>query len=97
VYDGNEEDLWDNIVSLINLTEDNLWARLRFEFPNLSNEECRICALSYAGMNIKETSIILHMSERSVQTYRTRLRQKIGMNDSKSDMGLFLKQRLKGH
>ncbi|MBP1618573.1 MAG: hypothetical protein H6Q14_2400 [Bacteroidetes bacterium] len=94
VYDGNEEDLWDNIVSLINLTEENLWARLRFEFPNLSNEEYRICVLSYAGMNIKETSIILHMSERSVQTYRTRLRQKIGMNDSKSDMGLFLKQRL---
>lgn len=94
VYDGNGEDVWNNIVSLINLTENNLWARLQLEFPNLSNEEWRICMLAYAGMNIKETSIILGMSERSVQTNRTRLRQKIGMLDSKTDMGLFLKQRL---
>jgi tetratricopeptide (TPR) repeat protein len=97
VYGGNEEGVWDSIVALINLTENNLWARLQLEFPGLSNEEYRICVLSYAGMNIKETSVILGLGERSVQAHRTRLRQKIGLNDSKSDMGLFLKQKLKGH
>ena len=65
---------------------------MRRLFPNLTETEYRITLLTYAGMSVKDISVILHLSAHTVQTYRTGLRKKFGIDDISVDTTTYLKE-----
>lgn len=64
---------------------------IKHHFPQLNETEYRICLLSYAEMSIKEIAVILQISPNTVQTYRTKLRKKLGIEKPSTDISFFLK------
>lgn len=95
VYHDNQGDSWKNMLSIVNSMENNLSERIRLQYPDFSENEFRVCLLTYVGLSSKETAIILNITQRSVQTIRTQLRKKIGLDDVKIDTGEYLKRIIK--
>lgn len=85
VYSKNEPDVWTNIAESIEMMEPGLFSRLGRLSPKLTETEQRIALLTYAGMNLKEISVIMGITQRSVQSNRTLLRKKIGVEDPRED------------
>lgn len=92
VYHNNEHDIWQDFEEIVNRISKNLSKQMRVAFPGLSEKEYRICLLTYAGMSVKEIAVILELSSNSIQTYRTSIRKKLGIDDSKTDTEVFLRQ-----
>ena len=53
---------------------------LREQYPDLSERECNICLLSYAGLSVKEISSLLGLSENLIYKSRSSINKKIGNN-----------------
>lgn len=68
----------------------DFYDHLRNDFPNLSNNELRLCALIRANLNIKEIANLNNVSIDSVKSSRKRLRKSLGILDSKVDLVDFL-------
>jgi tetratricopeptide (TPR) repeat protein len=94
VYHNPQHDVWTDFEDIINHISKSLSKRIRDLFPNLSEKEYRICLLTYAGMNVKEIAVILELSSNSIQAYRTSIRKKLGIYDSKVDTEAFLMETL---
>lgn len=92
VYSENENDVWKNLLPLIDSMEKNLSERIKLKFPELSEIEFRVSLLSYAGLNTKEIAVMLNMTQRAVQTCRTLLRKKLKLEDTKIDTGEYLRK-----
>ncbi len=61
------------------------------KYPKLTTAERRICALLRANIVGKKLAETLHISTRSMQTYRSRIRRKLGLG-SEDDLDAFIKQ-----
>ncbi len=96
VYHNEQQDVWGDFEDIINDISRDLSKKMRNLFPSLSEKEYRICLLTYAGMNVKEIAIILELSSNSIQTYRTSIRRKLGIDDAKVDTEAYLKETLNG-
>jgi ATP/maltotriose-dependent transcriptional regulator MalT len=94
VYHNKQSDVWPDFEEIVNHISKNLSKRMRDSFPDLSEKEYRICLLTYAGMNVKEIAVILELSSNSIQTYRTSIRRKLGIENAKTDTETFLRQAL---
>jgi DNA-binding HTH domain-containing proteins len=91
VYRGNKNDYWQNILSIFDQMNPGISEKMRKLFPNLTETEYKIARLTYAGMSVKEISVILHLSSHTVQTYRTGLRKKFGIGDFSVDTVTYLR------
>jgi tetratricopeptide (TPR) repeat protein len=91
VYRGNKNDHWQNILSIFDQVNPGISEKMRRLFPSLTETEYRIMLLTYAGMSVKDISVILHLSSHTVQTYRTGLRKKYGIDDISVDTTTYLK------
>lgn len=96
VYGDANRELQDGMIEVINLIYPNISERMRSCFPEFSEREYQVCLLSYVDMNIKEIAIILELSSNSVQSYRSSIRKKIGLEDPKTDFRLFLMEMMEG-
>ena len=92
VYRGNKNGHWQNILSVFDQVNPGISEKMRRLFPNLTETEYRITLLTYAGMSVKDISVILHLSAHTVQTYRTGLRKKFGIDDISVDTTTYLKE-----
>lgn len=68
----------------------DFYAHLKRDFPDLSNNELRLCALIRANLNIKEIANLNNVSIDSVKSSRKRLRRSLGIIDSNVDLVEFL-------
>jgi tetratricopeptide (TPR) repeat protein len=68
----------------------DFYAHLKKDFPELSQNELRLCALIRANLNIKEIANLNNVSIDSVKSSRKRLRKSLGILDSKTDLVDFL-------
>lgn len=68
----------------------DFYAHLKKDFPDLSQNELRLCALIRANLNIKEIANLNNVSIDSVKSSRKRLRKSLGIHDSKVDLVDFL-------
>lgn len=68
----------------------DFYAHLKKDFPDLSQNELRLCALIRANLNIKEIANLNNVSIDSVKSSRKRLRKSLGILDSKVDLVDFL-------
>ncbi len=59
-------------------------------FPALSVTECRVCAAICDGLSNRETADAMHVSIRAVETYRYRVRKKLGLEQGQDLAGFLL-------
>ena len=60
------------------------------KYPALTPRELQLCALIRLNLSIKEMSNILGISKDSIKTARYRIRKKLGINDSDTNLTSFL-------
>ncbi len=66
------------------------YAHLKEDFPDLTPNELRLCALVKANLNIKEIANLNNVSIDSVKSSRKRLRKSLGISDPNVDLTEFL-------
>jgi DNA-binding CsgD family transcriptional regulator len=54
------------------------------KFPDLHKNERKLCAYLRLGLSSKEIASLLNISLRSVETFRYRLRKKLGLQPRES-------------
>lgn len=101
----NQTIINDVVKELSANTNDNNWKEfeLRFEqvhtgffknllkeYPMLTQNEQRLCAYLKLNMSTKDIAQILYLSVNSVISARYRLRKKLGLNNSETDITKFL-------
>ncbi len=92
VYKGNKNGHWQNILSVFDQMNVGVSEKVKHMFPTLSETEYKIVLLTYAGMSVRDISVVLCISPNTVQTYRTVLRKKMGIDDLSLDTAIYLKE-----
>lgn len=69
----------------------NFFARLKEMYPDLTNNDLRLCACLKLNMDTKEIASLMNATVRSVENNRYRLRKKLGL-DSSQNLNEFLIQ-----
>ena len=85
----NDDDNWDKFEENFNLVYDNFMAKLLARFPDLNKNERKLCAYLRLGLSSKEIASLLNISLRSVETFRYRLRKKLGLEQGESMTDFF--------
>ncbi|WP_068599285.1 helix-turn-helix transcriptional regulator [Vaginella massiliensis] len=65
-------------------TDSDFYKRLLEKYPNLTKNELRLCAFLRLNFSSKEISAITQQSPHSIVVARSRLRKKIGLDESQS-------------
>ena len=74
---GKEGLNWDVLYKTLNDLQSGFFERLRERFPDLAEDEFRICYLTCADFSREEIGIILEMSVSTVQSKRNAIRKKL--------------------
>ena len=82
IDDGSKKDFDYYFVQV----HPDFYAHLKKDFPDLSQNELRLCALVRANLNIKEIANLNNVSIDSVKSSRKRLRKSLGISDHKVDL-----------
>jgi len=91
VYGQDELD-WQQLYKTMNDLHSSFFDLLKEKYPQLDENEFRICCLSYAGFTNTEISIIMKLSINTVQMKRTSIRKKIGIKETGGNIEEFLKK-----
>ena len=86
IDDGSKKDFDYYFVQV----HPDFYTHLKKDFPNLSQNELRLCALVKANLNIKEIANLNNVSIDSVKSSRKRLRKSLGISDPNMDLAEFL-------
>ena len=76
---GKEGLNWDVLYETLNDLQSGFFKHLRERFPDLAEDEFRICCLTCADFIREEIGIIMEMSVSSVQSKRNIIRKKLGI------------------
>ncbi|WP_067150661.1 tetratricopeptide repeat protein [Pseudotamlana agarivorans] len=87
---AKDDALWDEFEVRFNQVHNDFYDRLNQKFPNLSNNEKKICAFLKLNMTSKEICTLTRQSINSLNVARTRLRKKLGLNNSSTNLTSFL-------
>jgi hypothetical protein len=79
-----ENGSWRVFESYFNGIYDGFLDRLRVQYPNLTNNDLKICAYIRLGMTTKEIANLVNIEVSSVETARYRLRKNMGLQASDS-------------
>lgn len=78
------DDMMKRFEEQFDLVNNNLIAKLRQLYPNLTHNELLMCAYLKMNLQTKEIAPLLNMSVRGVETIRYRLRKKFGIDRSQN-------------
>lgn len=82
---------WSEFEMRFQKVHARFYDKLTNEFPTLTTNEMRLCALIKLGMNTKEISTVTFQNIRAIEAARLRLRKKLGLEGSE-DLGVFLQK-----
>ncbi len=85
VYGKDNPLQWNALVETIDTIHPGLSGFIRRRYPQFSDTELNVCLLSYAGLSPKETALILNQSVHTVNMARTRIRQKMNLEEPGAD------------
>ncbi|WP_343556263.1 hypothetical protein [Sphingobacterium sp.] len=89
----SQDEQWEIIHQAFKQARPGYSQKIKTLFPELNDTEFRIAILTYAEFSIKEIAIILKQSPNTVQTRRTSLRKKLGIENG-GDIAFFIDQSL---
>ena len=81
---------WEEFELRFSNVYESFYQNLNHSHPNLSNLDKRICALIKLNLSTKEIANITKSTVRSIENSRTRLRKKMGLTNSKTDLNKYL-------
>lgn len=96
VYGKDNPSQWNTLVETIDAIHPGLSLFIRQNYPQFSDTEFNVCLLSYAGLNAKETALILNQSPNTVNMARTRIRQKMNLTETGADFCAALDKAYRG-
>ena len=70
---------WDVFKSRLDSFDPGAQTALSVAYPSLTPAELRICSLLKMNMSNKDISVLLNISDRTVDTHRTKIRKKLGL------------------
>lgn len=82
--------IWDSFEKEFLNLHPFFYKNLANKFPNLTQKERRLCAFIKLNMTTKEISDILHIEVKSIETARTRLRNKLNLTGTEINLNSFL-------
>ncbi len=86
----SKKETWQAFEKHFLAVNQNFYQNLAKEFPQLSPNEKRLCAYLRLNMNSKEIATLLHISHKSVEVARSRLRKKLSLTNKNTSLHLFL-------
>lgn len=84
-------ELWDALLVAFNETRPGLAEKIRIKYPDLTKKEYRITIFWYIGLSVKETAKFLGQSSYTIQTRRSDIRRKMGL-DKRGDIAAHIDQ-----
>lgn len=87
---GNQSFNKQEFEKLFIETDEEFYKKLLHEFPTLTKNEIRLCAFAKMNFSAKEISSVTQQSPNSILVGRSRLRKKLGLEESQS-LTAFLK------
>ncbi|CAM3369031.1 HTH luxR-type domain-containing protein [Flavobacterium longum] len=75
-----QDNSWNDFDLYFEGINKNFYTRLKSNYPDISNNDLKICALIKLNLSIKEMASILNISPDSVKTARYRLRKKLQLH-----------------
>jgi tetratricopeptide (TPR) repeat protein len=87
---NNDKEL-DDFHKQVEILQQNFLYVLKENFPELSENETRLCVLLRLGISSKDIAVMRNVSEKSVHMARYRLRKKMGL-DSNLNLVEYLKE-----
>ncbi len=82
--DNDTEMFWSTYHNNFDLIHENFFRNLHKHFPELTQNDMKICALLRLNLNTKDIADFTHLSVRGVEGARYRLRKKLGIPTDKS-------------
>ena len=70
---------WEEFKLYFEKVHHDFFSALKYNFPDLTNADLKLCSLSRLNFNIKETANIFGVSPDSIKKSRYRLRKKLSM------------------
>ncbi|MCA1756349.1 MAG: hypothetical protein LC649_02695, partial [Bacteroidales bacterium] len=87
-----QEDLWKEFEVRFLQVNNDFYNKLQEGFPDLTTNEKRLAAFLKLDFSTKEIAAITKQSPHSINIARTRLRKKIGLANSDTNISNFLNQ-----
>jgi len=85
----NTEQNWQNFLLNFNQNYPDFFSKLKNVYPNLTENDVKLCALLRMGFKSKEISGILNVALSSVKKSRQRLRKKLNIEDKAGFADIF--------
>ena len=68
---------WDRFAQQFYVVHQEFYSRLLRNYPELTGTELKVCCLIRTGLSSKEIARLLHVSSRTVDSHRERIRKKL--------------------
>lgn len=86
----NGKNLWEEMGRYVPEFNSDFYKNLIKDFPSLTTNERRLCALLNLNMSTKEIAMMTHQTPHSIKIARYRLRSKLNLSGSKMTLQEFL-------
>ncbi|KAF5045247.1 Tetratricopeptide repeat protein [anaerobic digester metagenome] len=88
----NDDTLWNEFSVRLNETNNSFYERLLTTFPGLTKNELKLCAYLRLNMSTKDISKLTGQRPQTIDHARYRLRRKMGLSNTETDLVTFLSQ-----
>lgn len=90
IQSAQDQQVWKEFEYYFTSVHKDFYTKLNAQFPNLTVNERRLCALLRLDLTTKDISSITHQSMHSIDIARARLRKKLGLSNTKTTIYSFL-------
>jgi len=87
-----DKNIWNLFEQRFKDVHTDFYKKLNEQFPNLTENEKKLCAFLKLNLTTKEISLILHLNPGTVEVARTRLRKKLDIAGKDISLTSFLSQ-----
>jgi hypothetical protein len=88
----SDDKLWKELSLRFNEVNNDFFSKLTEKFPNLTENELRLCAFLQLNMSSKDISLITGQRIATLENARYRLRKKLGISNTEVNLTTFLSQ-----
>lgn len=92
LQDGAEPEVWEEFELRFQNVHIGFYKKLQELAPDLTPSELKICAFLRLNMNSKEISALIHQSVKSVEVKRSRIRKKLGLTNTDTNLVMYLSE-----
>lgn len=90
LHTGADQGVWKEFELRFQQVHKDFYKNLKEKFPNLTPGEVKLCAFLRLNMTSKEISAISHQSVKSIEVLRTRIRKKLNLTNTDTNLISFL-------